>query len=164
MTGMDQRRLEDAVDRVEIRAMHDAYADIVSRRAWAELHEVFRPEIEVDLDLRQRNLVLTGPGAVGDFIRDSIEQFEFFQFLVLGTRAQLRIDDDPDRANARLYMSELRQTHDGHWTQVYGVYHDQFVRIDGRWWFGGRRYHSLARNNMPAQLFEFPHHLTLDSL
>jgi hypothetical protein len=45
-----------------------------------------------------------------------------------------------------MYMSELRQDHAEHrWSQVYGVYHDRFRRIDGQWWFAGRNYSSLAR-------------------
>ena len=28
---------------------------------------------------------------------------------------------------------------------MYGVYHDQFQRIDGRWWYVSRNYSSLAR-------------------
>jgi len=63
-----------------------------------------------------------------------------------------------------MYMSELRQTHDGHWSQVYGVYHDRLRRVDGQWFLAHRIYHSLARNNVPAALYDFPHHLTLDSL
>jgi hypothetical protein len=160
---MDPKRLEDAVDHVEIRRLQDAYADIVSRRAFAELVDVFVPDVVLDLDLREKSLQYTGPAAIGDFIGQMLTQFEFFQFNILLTRVQLRVGDDPDRAAARMYMTELRQTPSGHWSQVYGVYHDQFRRIEERWWFTHRRYHSLARNNLPAQLFEFPHHLALDT-
>jgi hypothetical protein len=156
---MDQRRLEDVVDHSEIRRLQDAYADIVSRRQWAELADVFRPDTVLDLDLRDQTLQFSGPGAIGDFIRTSLEQFEFFQFGILGTRIELRHLGDADSAFGRMYMTELRQTHSGHWSQVYGVYHDRFTRVDDRWWFALRTYHSLARNNMPAQVFEFPHHL-----
>jgi hypothetical protein len=161
---MDEQRLIDTVDHSEIRRAQDAYADIVSRRDWAELAEVFRPDIVLDLDLRQTTKQLVGPQAIGEFIGTSIEQFEFFQFGILGTRIMLRAGDDPDAAAARMYMTELRQTHAGQWSQIYGVYHDRFVRVDGRWWFQHRRYHSLMRKNMPAAVFDFPHHLQLDAL
>lgn len=161
---MDERRLEDAVDRVEIRALLESYADIVSRRAWAELTDVMLADVELDLDLREQTMMVTGPDNIGAFIAERIDGFEFFQFVILNTRVRLRSGDDPDRAASRMYMSELRQTHDGHWSQVYGVYHDRLRRVDGRWWFAHRTYHSLARNNMPAALFAFPHDLDLDSL
>jgi len=161
---VDQRRLEDAVDRVEIRAVLESYADIVSRRAWAELTDVMLADTVLDLDLREQTMVVTGPAAIGAFIAERIAGFEFFQFVILNTRVQLRSGGDADRAASRMYMSELRQTHDGHWSQVYGVYHDRLRRVDGRWSLAHRTYHSLARNNVPAALFDFPHHLTLDSL
>ena len=161
---LDPRRLEDAVDHVEIRRVQDAYADIVSRRRFDELVEVMRPDVVLDLDTRDVVRQFNGPAAIGGFIHDAILQFEFFQFVILNTRIELRVGGDPDRASGRMYMSELRQTHDGHWSQVYGVYHDRFTRVDDRWWIAHRRYHSLARNNQPAQLFEFPHHLGLDTL
>jgi hypothetical protein len=162
--AIDQRRLEDAVDHVEIRRLQDAYADIVSRRRFDELSEVFPEGMVLDLDLRDHTRRFTGPAEIGEFIGQTLAQFEFFQFNILGTRVLLRVDDDADRAAGRMYMTELRQTPSGHWSQIYGVYHDRFARVDGRWWFASRTYHSLARNNLPAQLFEFPHHIHLDQL
>lgn len=160
----DAQRLVDTIDYIEIRRLQDAYADVVSRRVWHELSELFMPDVVLELDLRDNTLRFTGPEDIGDFIGRSVSQFEFFQFGILGTRVHLRSHDDPNRATARMYMTELRQTHDGHWSQIYGVYHDQFRRIDNRWWFAHRTYHSLARNNQPATLFEFPHHVRLHEL
>lgn len=161
---MDQTRLEDTVDHVEITRLEAAYADIVTRRKFDEFSEVMLPDVEVDLDLSERHVLHHGPAAIGDFISQAFEEFAFFQFVILGVRTSLRAGGDADHANARVYMSELRQTHSGHWSQIYGLYHDMLRRVDGRWWIASRRYHSLARNNMPAQLFDFPHHLALDAL
>lgn len=162
---MDQtRRLEDVVDHSEIRRLQDAYADIVSRRQWAELADLFVPDLVLHLDLRETTMDLVGPDAIGDFIERSVSQFHFFQFGIIGTRILLRRDGNPDAATARMYMTELRQTPAGHWSQIYGVYHDRFARIDGQWWFTHRTYHSLARNNMPAAIYDFPHHLALEAL
>lgn len=160
---IDPTRLEDAVDHIEIRRLQDAYADIVSRRQWDDLTGVFRPDTVLDLDLGDRSLQFTGPHEIGGFIATSLEQFEFFQFNILGTRTHLRSGGDPDCAASRMYMTELRQTPSGHWSQVYGVYHDRFSRVDGNWWFAHRTYNSLARNNMPATLFAFPDHFRIDT-
>src|SRR3954465_12910662 len=115
---MDERRLEDAVDRVEIRAVLEGYADIVSRRAWTELTDVMLADIVLDLDLREQTMTVTGPAAIGTFIPARIVGFAFFEFVILNTRVPLRSGGDADRAASRMYMSELRQTHDGHWSQV----------------------------------------------
>jgi len=162
--AIDEQRLADTVDHSEIRRLQDAYADVVSRRAWAELTELFRPDTTLHLDLREKTLEFHGPQAIGDFIDQSVTQFHFFQFGILGTRIQLRTAGNPDMAAARMYMTELRQTHSGHWSQVYGVYHDRFQRVDQQWWFAERTYHSLARNNMPASIYDFPHHIDLRTL
>jgi hypothetical protein len=36
------------------------------------------------------------------------------------------------------------------------VYHDEYVKTEGRWWFGHRRYHSLARTAPDLAVFPFP--------
>ena len=128
---------------------------------WAE---VFRDDTVLDLDLRERALQFVGPAQIGVFINESVSQFEFFQFGILGTRVELNVGGDADLAAARMYMTELRNTPTGHWSQIFGVYHDRFSRIGGRWWFTHRTYHSLARNNVPAAIFPFPDHLSLDGL
>ena len=145
------------IDYIAVRRLQDAYADVVNRRAWPEFEDLFRPEAEVVLDTRRGDLLsFTGPGAIGDFIGRSIERFEFFEFVVLGTRVTFD-GDSPDRASARLYMCELRQSaEEGRQSVAYGVYHDDHVRVDGRWWFAQRRYHSLARTAPDLAVFPFP--------
>jgi hypothetical protein len=158
---VDERRLEDTVDHSEIRRLQDAYADIVSRRKWDELSDIFLPDTELELDLRDRTIREVGPEAISRFIDTMVSQFEFFQFGILGTRIHLRSGGDPDRAAGRMYMTELRQTPAGQWSQIYGMYHDRYRRVGGRWWFAHRLYHSLARNNMPAAVFPYPDHISL---
>jgi len=150
--------MRETVDYIAVRRLQDAYADIVTRRAWPELAEIFLPEVRLTLDRRTLEpVVLEGPAAIGDFIARAIAGLDFFEFVVLNTRVLLRHEGDDDRAVARLYMNELR--HDaasGRWNTVYGVYHDVHRRVDGRWWFADRRYHLLARTSRDFDVFEFP--------
>ncbi len=149
--------VREAIDYLGVRRLQDAYADVVTRRAWSELHELFRPDADVVLDTRAGELrTLVGPAAVGEFIGEAIARFEYFQFVVLGTRVMLE-HGDPDRAAARLYMCELRQeAASGRHSVAYGVYHDDYVRVDGRWWIAHRLYHSLARTAPDLAVFPFP--------
>ena len=155
---MDDSVMRETVDYIAVRRLQDAYADIVTRRAWSELDEIFLPDVRLTLDRRTiEPLVLDGPAAIGDFIDRAISGLDFFEFVVLNTRVHLRHLGDDDRAVARLYMSELR--HDaasGRWNTVYGVYHDVHRRVEGRWWFAERRYHSLARTARDFDVFTFP--------
>jgi hypothetical protein len=153
--------LQETVDYIALRRLQDSYADIVTRRAWSELHDVFVPDIEVVLDTRRGEpLRLRGPQEVGDFIDRAIAEFDFFEFVILNSRVFLNHTNggDPDAAHARMWMNELRheKAAGGHWTLVYGLYQDDFRRIDGRWWFSARRYQSLARTARDFDVFPFP--------
>ncbi|WP_436772355.1 nuclear transport factor 2 family protein [Yinghuangia sp. YIM S09857] len=157
--GFDQ----ETVDYVGVTRLQAWYADAVSRRAWAEFAEIFDPEALVIVDTGVGEpLRLAGPDGVSGFISGAIERFEFFQFVPLNTRVATAVGGDPDAAEGRLYICELRQDREsGHWTNAFGVYHDQYRRAPGtnRWRFTHRRYQSLARTTGRAEVFDFPHHL-----
>lgn len=130
---------------IALRRLQNRYADIVTRRAWTELEEVFRPQCRLELELGDRSETHVGPEAVGEFIGTAIAKFSFFQFVILNT--VIEIDVATGRAAARMYIHELRQDEEtGRRTDAYGVYHDQFDRDEaGRWWFARRRYGSFSR-------------------
>jgi hypothetical protein len=160
---VDPGRLAAAVDHVEISRLQTAYADVVTRRAWSELTELFRPEAKVEIDrVTAEPLVLVGPERVGGFISGAIERFEFFEFVILNSHIDLSRSAD-GVAGARIFMQELRQdAESGHWTDAYGVYRDRYERVDGRWWFAGRRYRSLARTSGRNHVLPAPGDLSLD--
>lgn len=157
----------ETIDVIAISRVQAAYADVVTRRAWPELHDLFRPDAPVEVDtVTAAPVELTGPDEIGSFISGAIERFEFFQFVILNSHIVTGVDGDPDAARARLYMCELRlesateEKPAGQWSNAFGIYHDDYVRHDGRWWFARRRYQSLARIELSgrAEVFPFPHH------
>jgi hypothetical protein len=143
--GIEERRLAETVEYVAVRRLQDRYADVVTRRAWDELHEIMRPTCTLELDLGDRTMGFDGPGAIGEFIGTELLRFSFFEFVILNTVVDVRLDDGT--AASRMYMQELRQNvEDGRRTNAFGVYHDSFERDDdGRWWFARRRYASYSR-------------------
>lgn len=149
--------LRDTVDYTAIARLQDTYADLVTRRAWPELGDLYRPNCTLHLDTvtnPQRDIV--GPEAVGEFIGSAMERFEFFEFVILNRRIELRSGGDVDAAIARIFMCELRQDSDsGRRTTAFGLYRDSYVRVEGRWWFSDRRYRSLARTAEPDAEFDF---------
>jgi hypothetical protein len=148
---------QEIVDYIAVRRLQDSYADIVTRRAWSELEEIIRPNAPILLDTRTRPLLnFTGPVEIGDFIRDSIAHFAFFEFAILNAHVMLNHDGNANVAAARMWICEIRcEQANGEWTRAYGIYHDRYERLDGRWWFAARRYHSLAREPESA-VFPFP--------
>lgn len=159
-SGPSADELRDTVDEVAVRALIASYADVVNRRAWAELDDLFLPEAPVVLDLRQgepRRHV--GPRAIGDFIAGAIERFPFFEFVALNVRVALRVGGDPDRATVRTWMCELRQDHAGTPSRAFGLYQDDVVRDVSRprhWRFAERHYQSVARGEGSLELLAAP--------
>jgi len=149
---------QETIDYIAVNRLQHAYADIATRRAWSELDEIFRPDISIVVNLRDRDpLEFDDCEGFRGFVSAAVDRFEFFEFVLLNTRVYLQHEGDPDAAVARMYMSELRQDHAEHnWSVVYGVYHDRFHRIDDRWWFTARNYSSLARPARVVDAFDFP--------
>lgn len=139
--------LGETIAYTELRRLQNRYADIVTRRAWPELHEIMRADCVITVNLVDDEIHFHGPQEIGDFISDQLVQFDFFEFVILNT--VMEIDAGAGAATARMYMQEARQTiHDGKRSDTFGVYHDRFERdADGVWWFARRRYQSYARTN-----------------
>jgi hypothetical protein len=158
-TVRDMTDQDDALAYLAITRLQAAYADVVTRRAWPELDALFLPDAPVHVDTVSRPVIeLVGPGALGEFIGGAIEGFEFFEFVILNTVVHVH---GPDVAKGRLYMVELRQdASNGLWTNAFGVYHDDYVRVGGGWRFGERHYQSLARTGR-GDVFPFPARHTL---
>lgn len=144
-------------DYVEITRLQAAYADVVNRRAWPELHELFVSDAVITVDTVTNPVVeLLGPGALGEFIGGAIERFDFFEFVILNTRVWTAVDGEADHARARLFMCELRQdAATGHLSQAFGVYHDDYRRVRGGFRFARRGYQSLSRTGR-NEVFSLP--------
>jgi hypothetical protein len=154
----DAALLHDTVDHLAINRLQAGYADLVTRRDWSALHDLFLPGATVVIDTVTRPAFeCVGPGALGDFIGAAVERFDFFEFVVLNSLVTLRADGDPDAARARIFMCEQRRAvADQSWTTAYGLYQDTYRRVDGRWWVASRDYRSLARNGDDGGSFGIP--------
>src|SRR5258708_5772399 len=126
-------------DVVSLWRLQARYADIITRRAWPELHDVFRPDTVVELDtVTSPPRALVGPEEVGTFVADAIERFDHFEFVILNTVVDIASDT---RAAGRIFMCEIRHDRElDTWPIAYGCYEDSYTRVDGRWWFAERRY------------------------
>ena len=151
MDAFDQQTLAY----VGICRLQAAYADAVTRRAWSDLEELFLPGAPVTVDtVTSPAFELVGATGIGGFIAGAVERFEFFELVILNVH--VLAGDDADASRSRSFTCELRQEGaSGHWTNAFGVYHDELRRVDGRWRYARRRYQSLARTGR-AEVFPFP--------
>jgi hypothetical protein len=141
--------------------LQSRYADVITRRAFHELGELFLPDTRVDIDTvtaPPRSVV--GPTELGELVRTSIARFDHFAFVILNTVVELDPADDGagvDGARGRIFMCEVR--HDratDTWPSAHGVYEDRYRHLDGRWWFAHRSYRSLARSGPEATILGLP--------
>lgn len=145
----DDDRLHSAVQR-----LHATYADVVTRRAWAELDVLFVPGAPIRVDPVTRPAVdVAGAAELAAFVSSALERFAFFELAPLNSVARL---EGEGTAAGRLWMVELRQDRDGGaWSEAYGRYDDHYALVDGQWRYAERSYRSLARRAdlPPADVF-----------
>ena len=145
-------------DVVALWRLQSRYADVVTRRAWSEMGELFRPDTTVHIDtVTAPARTTTGPDEFAAFVAGSLERFDHFAFVILNTVLDVAVGGDPDAAEGRIFMCEIRhETALDMWHNAYGVYSDRYRRIDGRWWFAGRRYRSMARTGPESVVLGVP--------
>ena len=151
----------ELLDYVAVCRLQAAYADAVTRRAWSDLDLLFLPEAPVQVDtVTGAPLEFVGSAGIGGFIAGAVERFEFFELVILNVHVIGEPPGVPDahrnELRSRSFTCELRQERsNGHWTNAFGVYHDDLRRIDGEWRYARRRYQSLARTGR-SEVFPFP--------
>ena len=153
MTTVDADR--ELLDYVAICRLQAAYADAVTRRAWSDLEALFLPDAPVTVDtVTSDPYEFTGAAGIGGFIAGAVERFEFFELVILNVHVLSA--EHADAARSRSFTCELRQeSANGHWTNAFGVYHDELQRDEGRWRYARRRYQSIARTGR-GEVFPFP--------
>lgn len=150
----------DAVDQenlgyLAICRLQAAYADAVSRRAWSDLDPLFLPDAPITVDtVTSAPFEHVGAAGIGGFIAGAVERFEFFELVILNVH--MLSGAAGDTARSRSFTCELRQeSANGHWTNAFGMYHDELAKIDGRWRYARRHYQSIARTGR-GEIFPFP--------
>ena len=132
-------------DHLGITQLQSAYADCITRRAWSELDQLFRPDATLLVSDGHETRTIEGPTAIGELIDRAVAPLDLIFFVNLNTRIELYADGD-GTARARTYIREL------HFAErllvakeIYGVYLDRYVFTEDRWWFASREWHALAR-------------------
>jgi hypothetical protein len=145
---------EQTTDVVALWRLQSTYADIVTRRAWPELATVFTPDVTIEVDtVTAAALHLSGRQQFIDFVGPATDRFDHFEFVILNTVVEV----DGDTARGRIFMCEIRHlAAQDEWNTAYGLYQDDYRRVDGHWWIAARRYRSLARTGSGQGIFGVP--------
>jgi hypothetical protein len=148
---------DDTADYIAITRLQARYADVVNRRTWPELEELFDAGAPIRVDtVTAPAHDFAGPVELGAFIGGAIERFDFFEFVILNTVVTVGDPTASDTATGRVFMCEIRHDRESaQYTVAFGVYHDRYRRTAAGWRFAQRDYQSLARTE-PNEAFPFP--------
>jgi len=155
---------QELLDYVAICRLQAAYADAVTRRAWSDLGELFLSDALVQVDtVTNAPIEVIGAVGISSFISAAIERFEFFELVILNVHVVRDADQGSNPQarglRSRSFTCELRQERsNGHWTNAFGVYHDDLRCEGGSWRYARRRYQSLVRTGR-SEVFPFPKHV-----
>ena len=96
--------LTELIDHAAVQRLQARYADVVNRRRWDELEDLFVDGMPLHLDtVTAAARTMAGAREIGEFIDSAIERFDFFEFLPLNTVIDLYPDGDRDAATARFW-------------------------------------------------------------
>jgi hypothetical protein len=122
-----------STDQWEIANLISRYAELLNLGQVDEVADLFR----YGRISSEGGTVHEGSTAIAAWYRESVRFPEQLPDTLLFT-TNLQIDVDGDEANARAYFLAMHRTEQGMAPIVAGRYHDEFRRIDGRWWFHHR--------------------------
>jgi hypothetical protein len=127
----------DAADRYAVGALQRSYGDVVSRRAWNELAELFDDGCSLVLELGRGDQTVQGADEIITFVSSAVSGFEVFVFEVMNAV----VGPGP---TGRMWIHELRWNA-GEQSDAYGLYQDTFTKdAHDRWRFASRRYTSIS--------------------
>ncbi len=144
--------LQEISDRLELEDLTTNYADIIDRKAFDELRDIFVPEAQIDYSG-------TG-GPVGsleytiEFLQEALSWFPNHQHMVSNT--QFKIDGDSATGKVMCFNPmELTVEGGGTHTYLLGLWYlDEFVRTRDGWRFKTRLQKASWSFNLPPHLAE----------
>jgi hypothetical protein len=121
-------------DHWEISNLIARYAELLNLGQVDEVAELFRHGRITGTDMGD----MVGSDAVANMYRESVVFAEKMPDTLIFT-SNLQIEVDGDEATGKAYFAALHQGDGAVVPVIAGRYHDQFRRIEGRWWFHERR-------------------------
>jgi 3-phenylpropionate/cinnamic acid dioxygenase small subunit len=128
--------MSEADDRFAIIAVLDRYAEVLDRRSWSGLADVFTDDIDMDFGTWHA----TNLEQVTSHIRSFLDGCGPSQHLL----GNYRIELDGDTARSRCYIRVMhfgRDEHEGKTYEMWGEYRDVLVRTPQGWRSRRRRAH-----------------------
>jgi hypothetical protein len=132
-----------------------AYADVSTRKAWAEFAGLVTPDVHLTFDIGGAEPIeAVGPETFMAFSAQMTDRFSFYEYVPLNFVVEVAPDGS---ARGRSYSFEIgADVVTGELTTFFGMYHDDYVIFDDTWRFSRRRYQTLARRSGNDAMASFP--------
>lgn len=129
------RDMRDWVDKAAIQELVVRYSDAATRGAWDEFEALWTEdavwEVGPPIDTR-----IVGARAIRDDVNASVDREDFLVQMTHGAVVTLLGDG---RARGTTTIHALARRSGDHDITNYGVYYDEFAKVDGTWMFSRRR-------------------------
>jgi uncharacterized protein (TIGR02246 family) len=126
-------------DRLAIRELHETYADAVVRHSAEDWAKVWTQDAHWDL----MGMAVDGRDAIVELWNGAMSALDGVSFHCV----PCMIAVDGDRATGRCQTQEFMKFKDGNTRAVGGLYEDEMVKIDGRWFYTKRVFRIIAEYN-----------------
>lgn len=126
-------------DRIAIRELHETYADAVVRADAEDWGKVWTEDAHWDLMGR----AVEGREAIVALWRGAMSGLEAVSFHCIPSMTRI----DGDRAVGRCQTQEYMKVGDGSTRAIGGLYEDEMVKRDGRWFYSKRVFRIVAEYN-----------------
>lgn len=141
--------IQEISDRIELQYLAVRYADIIDRRAFAELRDICVADAWIDY--RE----MGGPACCLEdtisFLEDSLSVFANYQHLV--SNAQFEVDGDRATGKVMCFNPMEMRVKGGTHTYLLGLwYMDEFLRTADGWRFASRSQKFSWSYNVPANV------------
>ena len=141
--------LREISDRLELQDLVTQYADIIDRKAFSELSNIFINDAVIDYEA-------TGAPKCNveemiTFLIKTMSLFPNHQHLVSNT--QFKVDGDTATGRVMCFNPMEMAVEGGTQTFILGIWYvDEFARVEGRWLFASRKQEASWNLNFPEHL------------
>lgn len=129
-------------DELAIRALADKFSDAANRKDGELFASLWAPDGEWVVG-PPINVAFTGRAQMADSVLQMLGRWDFF--VQLTTAGVVLIDGDT--ASARFYVQEVARAKGGGAGNFnLSMYEDELVRLQGKWYFRRRTYHTIYQD------------------
>lgn len=128
--------LQEISDRLELQDLVTRYADIIDRKAFAELSTIFTDNAVIDYEAT--GAPKCSVQEMVTFLNETMSLFPNHQHLVSNT--QFKVNGDTATGRVMCFNPMEMAVVGGTQTFILGIWYvDEFVRVDDRWLFASRK-------------------------